>query len=184
MPKPPAPSLTIDDRLAIAAALDRILYGDPDQFLAEDAATVRQRIPPSGSGWLRLGFRAESQGPSMKGEAAGVGDVRMEGDKKIVEGNVGEAAAWRCGQYKITNHGGDLEIWQVMSDEFAEDPKGARLEFDATGQPEQLTFFQPRDLELRIPFTSFAIGLRLGGWQFWKRVAPITRRPLGDGNPA
>lgn len=172
MPKPPAPSLSIDDRLVIAAALDRILYDDPDQFSPEDAGTVRRLIPQGRSGWLRLGFRAETQGPSMKGEAAGVGDVRMEGDKTVVEGNVGESAAWRCGQYKITNHGGDLEIWQVMSDEFAQEPKGARLEFDAAGTPEQLTFFQPRDIELRIPFTSFAIGVRLGGWQFWKRAAP------------
>jgi hypothetical protein len=164
--------LSIDDRLVIAATLDRIFYDDPDQFSREDAATVRRLIPHSRSAWLRLGFRAESQGPSMKGEAAGVGDVRMEGDKKIVEGNVGESTVWRCGQYKITNHDGDLEIWQVMSDEFAQDPKGARLEFGPTGEPERLTFFQPRDIELRIPFTSFAVGLRLGGWNYWKQAAP------------
>lgn len=171
MPKPPAPSLTIDDRMVIAAALDHILYDDPDQFAREDARTVRRLIPHSRSAWLRLGFRAETRDRPMKGEAAGVGDVRMEGDKKVVEGNVGESAAWRCGQYKIANHGGDLEIWQVMSDEFAQEPKGARLEFDASGEPERLTFFQPRDIELRIPFTSFAIGVRLGGWQPWKRAA-------------
>lgn len=172
MPRPAAQSLTIDDRLVIAAALDRILYDDPDHFTAEDALTVRRLIPQTRTAWLRLGFRAETQGPSMKGEAAGIGDVRMDGDKKVVEGGIGESAAWRCGQYKIANHGGDLEIWQVMSDEFAEQPKGARLEFDATGEPERLTFFQPRDLELRIPFTDFAVGIRLGGWQEWKTVTP------------
>lgn len=174
MPRPAAQSLTIDDRLVIAAALDRILYDDPERFAAEDALTVRRLIPQTRTAWLRLGFRAETQGPSMKGEAAGIGDVRMEGDKKVVEGGIGESAAWRCGQYKITNHGGDLEVWQVMSDEFAEQPKGARLEFDAAGTPERLTFFQPRDIELRIPFTDFAIGVRLGGWQEWKKVgAPL-----------
>ncbi|SMH60699.1 hypothetical protein [Azospirillum agricola] len=171
MPRPPAASLTIDDRLVVAAALDRIFYDDPDHFAPEDAVTVRRLIPQGGSGWLRLGFRAETRGPSMKGEAAGVGDVRLDDEKTVVEGNVGESTAYRCGQYKITNHGGDLEIWQVMSDEFAQEPKGARLEFGAGGEPEQLTFFQPRDIELRIPFTSFAIGVRLGGWQFWKRAA-------------
>jgi len=176
MPTPPTPSLTIDDRLVVAATLDRILYDDPDRFLPEDALTVRRLIPHSRSSWLRLGFRAERQGSSMKGEAAGVGDVRMEGDKSVVEGNLGESTVWRCGQYKISNHGGDLEIWQVMSDEFAQEPKGARLEFDAAGRPERLTFFQPRDIELRIPFTSFAVGVRLGGWQPWKWA--------GDGAPA
>ncbi|KAA0583538.1 hypothetical protein FZ983_02710 [Azospirillum sp. B21] len=171
MSKAHLPDLRIDDRMIVAAALDRILYDDPDHFAAEDARTVRRLIPYGRSGWLRLGFRAETQGPSMKGEAAGIGDVRMEGDKKVVEGSVGESTAWRCGQYKITNHGGDLEIWQVMSDEYAPEPKGARLEFDAHGEPERLTFFQPRDIELRIPFTSMAVGVRLGGWQFWKQVA-------------
>ncbi|TWA86634.1 hypothetical protein FBZ83_102428 [Azospirillum brasilense] len=166
-----AGSLTIDDRFVIAAALDRILYDDPDQFATEDARLLRRMIPRTRSAWLRLGFRAESQGPSMSGRAAGVGDVKMDGDKKVVEGGVGEAPVWRCGQYKITNHGDDLEIWQVMSDEFAEEPKGARLEYGPTGAPERLTFFQPRDLELRIPFTGIAIGLRLGGWQPWKRAA-------------
>ncbi|ALG70941.1 hypothetical protein VY88_04235 [Azospirillum thiophilum] len=166
-----APGLRIDDRMIVAAALDRILYDDPDRFAAEDARTVRRLIPPSRSGWLRLGFRAETQGPSMKGEAAGIGDVRMEGDKKVVEGSLGEATNWRCGQYKVANHGGDLEIWQVMSDEYAPEPKGARLEFDARGEPERLTFFQPRDIELRIPFTSLAVGVRLGGWAAWKQVA-------------
>lgn len=178
MPKPPAPSLSIDDRLVVAAALDRILYDDPDLFLPEDAATVRRLIPHAPSAWLRLGFRAETQGPSMKGEAAGVGDVRLEGDKKVVEGNVGESTVWRCGQYKIANHGDDLEIWQVTSDEFAQEPKGARLEFNPLGEPERLTFFQPRDIELRIPFTSFAVGVRLGGWQPWKRAgAPAPGSP-------
>nr|WP_295829229.1 hypothetical protein [uncultured Azospirillum sp.] len=171
MSKAYLPDLRIDDRMIVAAALDRILYDDPDHFAAEDARTVRRLIPHSRSAWLRLGFRAERQGPSMKGEAAGIGDVRMEGDKKVVEGSVGESATWRCGQYKITNHGTDLEIWQVMSDEYAPEPKGARLEFDERGEPERLTFFQPRDIELRIPFTSLAVGVRLGGWQPWKLVA-------------
>ncbi|MBP2299501.1 hypothetical protein [Azospirillum picis] len=171
MSKTAAPGLHIDDRMVVAAALDRILYDDHDRFAAEDARMVRRMIPHSRSSWLRLGFRAETQGPSMKGEAAGVGDVRMEGDKKVMEGSVGESATWRCGQYKITNHGTDLEIWQVMSDEYAPEPKGARLEFDVQGEPERLTFFQPRDIELRIPFTSLAIGVRLGGWQPWKLVA-------------
>ncbi|AWK87525.1 hypothetical protein [Azospirillum thermophilum] len=171
MPRSASSTLSIDDRLVIAAALDRILYDDPDRFAAEDARTVRRLVPYARSSWLRLGFRAETKGPSMRGEGAGgVGDVHMDGDKKVVEGGVGESTVWRCGQYKITNHGGDLEIWQVMSDEFAEHPKGARLEFDPRGEPERLTFFQPRDIELRIPFTSFAIGVRLGGWQDWKQA--------------
>ena len=167
----PSNSLSVDDRFVIAAALDRILYDDPDHFAADDARLLRRMIPRTRTPWLRLGFRAESQGPSMSGQAAGVGDVKMDGDKKVVEGGVGESPVWRCGQYKISNHGDDLEIWQVMSDEFAEEPKGARLEFGPTGAPERLTFFQPRDLELRIPFTSFAVGLRLGGWQPWKLAA-------------
>lgn len=168
----PGPTaLSIDDRFVIAAALDRILYDDPDRFAAEDARLLRRMIPRTRTAWLRLGFRAESQGPSTSGRAAGVGDVRMDGDKTVREGGVGESAVWRCGQYKISNHGDDLEIWQVMSDEFAEEPKGARLEFGTTGAPERLTFFQPKDLELRIPFTGIAVGLRLGGWQPWKKAA-------------
>lgn len=161
-------ALSIDDRYVVAAALDRILYDDPDRFSAEDARLLRGMIPRTRTPWLRLGFRAESQGPSVTGQAAGVGQVDMDGDKKVREGSVGLATVWRCGQYKISNHGDDLEIWQVMSDEFAEEPKGARLEYGSGGAPERLTFFQPRDLELRIPFTGIAVGLRLGGWQPWK----------------
>lgn len=170
-PYPARTGLSIDDRFIVAAALDRILYDDPDHFAAEDALLLRRMIPRTRTPWLRLGFRAETKGPSVGGQAAGVGQVDMEGGKKVVEGGVGESTVWRCGQYKISNHGDDLEIWQVMSDEFAEEPKGARLEFGTAGEPERLTFFQPRDLELRIPFTSFAVGLRLGAWQMWKHAA-------------
>ncbi len=167
----PAHSLTTDDRFVVAAALDRILYEHPDRFAAEDARLLRRLIPRTRTPWLRLGFRAERQGPSVSGQAAGIGPVDLKGDRKVVERGLGDPPVWRCGQYKISNHGDDLEIWQVMSDEFAEEPKGARLEFGSAGAPERLTFFQPRDLELRIPFTSFAVGLRLGGWQEWKRAA-------------
>jgi hypothetical protein len=165
---PPASPLSIDDRMVIAAALDRILYDDPQHFAAEDARTVRRLIPNARTSWLRLGFRAETKGPTMSGEAAGIGQVNMDEDKRVIERGMGEGPLWRCGQYKITNHGTDLEIWQVMSDEFAEEPKGARLEFGPDGEPRALSFFQPRDIELRIPFTKYAIGLRLGGWQEWK----------------
>ncbi|WP_247887350.1 hypothetical protein [Azospirillum sp. SYSU D00513] len=167
----PARPLSIDDRLVVAAALDRILYDDPERFAAEDARLVRGIIPNARTSWLRLGFRAESRGPGMSGQAAGVGQVDMQDEKRVVEKGMGEGPLWRCGQYKISNHGTDLEVWQVMSDEFAEEPKGARLEFGPTGEPRALSFFQPRDIELRIPFTKYAIGVRLGGWQEWKRAA-------------
>lgn len=162
--------LPIDDRFTIAAALDRILYDVEDSFSSEDALLVRSLIPSTRSPLLRLGFRAEGRGPSVGGEAAGIGQVDLRDENKTVEGNVGVAKVWRCGQYKLSNSGQDLEIWQVMSDEFAEEPKGARLEFDTAGQPQRLSYFRPRDLELRIPFTRLAIGFRLGNWNEWKKA--------------
>jgi len=167
----PAKPLTIDERLIVAAALDRMLYDDPERFSADDARLVRGLIPESKVSWLSLGFRAETQGPSVGGQAAGVGEVDMEGERKVVEGSVGDGDEWRCGQYKLSNYGDGLEIWQVMSNEFDESPKGARLEFAPSGEPTRLLFFQPRDLALRIPFTNFHIGLRLGGWGPWKVAA-------------
>ena len=169
MPPTPAP-LTIDDRMVVAAALDRILYDDAERFSAEDARLVRRLIPLTRTSWLSLGFRAETQGPSVGGEAAGIGSVDMEGDRKVVEGSVGDGDEWRCGQYKISNYGDGLEIWQVMSNEFDEEPKGARLEFEAAG-PTRLLFFRPRDVAIPIPFTKYHVGLRLGGWGPWKVAA-------------
>ena len=169
MAAPPTP-LTIDERLVVAAALDRILYDDPERFSADDARLVRSMIPLTRTSWLSLGFRAETQGPSVGGEAAGIGSVDMEGERKVVQGSVGDGEEWRCGQYKISNHGEGLEIWQVMSNEFDEEPKGARLEF-SSGNPLRLLFFRPRDLAIPIPFTKYHVGLRLGGWGPWKTAA-------------
>lgn len=163
--------LSIDERLVVAAALDRILYDDPERFSSEDARLVRRLIPHSRVSWLSLGFRAETQGPSVGGEAAGVGQIDMEGDRKVVQGSVGEGVEWRCGQYKVSNYGEGLEVWQVMSNEFDEQPKGARLEFGSGEDPRRLLFFQPRDITIRIPFTSYHVGLRLGGWGPWKVAA-------------
>ncbi|PWC54346.1 hypothetical protein [Azospirillum sp. TSO22-1] len=168
MSRSPVKPLTIDERLVIAAALDRILYDDPERFSAEDARLVRRLIPLTRTSWLSLGFRAETQGPSVGGEAAGVGPVEMEGDRKVTQGSVGEGDEWRCGQYKISNYGDGLEIWQVMSNEFDEEPKGARLEF---ADPIRLLFFRPRDVAITIPFTKYQVGLRLGGWGPWKVAA-------------
>ena len=170
MPSPPVKPLTIDERMLVAAALDRILYDDPDRFAADDARLVRSLIPRTRISWLSFGFRAETQGPSVGGEAAGVGSVDMEGDRKVVKGSVGESHEWRCGQYKISNYGDGLEVWQVMSNEFDEQPKGARLEFTAA-DPTRLLFFQPRDVAIPIPFTKYQVGLRLGGWGPWKVAA-------------
>lgn len=170
MPSPTDP-LTIDERMLVAAALDRILYDDPDRFAADDARLVRSLIPRTRISWLSLGFRAETQGPSVGGEAAGVGSVDMEGERKVTQGSVGEGAEWRCGQYKVSNYGDGLEIWQVMSNEFDEQPKGARLEFAATDTPRRLLFFRPRDVAIPIPFTKYHVGLRLGAWGPWKMVA-------------
>ncbi len=170
MPTRPVKPLSIDERMVVAAALDRILYDDPERFAAEDARLVRDLIPHTRISWLSLGFRAETQGPSVGGEAAGVGSVDMEGDRKVVEGSVGDGDQWRCGQYKISNYGDGLEIWQVTSNEFDEEPKGARLEF-AAGTPCRLLFFRPRDVAIPIPFTRYHVGLRLGGWGPWKVAA-------------
>ena len=169
MPSPPVKPLTIDERMLVAAALDRILYDDPERFAADDARLVRSLIPHTRTSWLSLGFRAETQGPSVGGEAAGIGSVDMEGDRKVVQGSVGDGDEWRCGQYKVSNYGDGLEVWQVMSNEFDEQPKGARLEF-AAEVPRGLLFFRPRDIAIRIPFTKYHVGLRLGGWGPWKTV--------------
>ncbi|HYH17379.1 MAG TPA: hypothetical protein VD995_02065 [Azospirillum sp.] len=168
MPGPTQP-IAIDDRLVVAAALDRILYDDPERFSADDARTVRGLIPRARTPWLSLGFRAQSRGAGMSGQAAGVGQVDLKGEDTVVKGGIGEGPEWRCGQYKISNRGHGLEIWQVMSDEFDETPKGAWLDIDALGAPERLLFFQPRDIGLRIPFTALHFVIRLGGWREWKR---------------
>lgn len=160
--------MDLTQRLLAAQALDRIIYGDDHVFAADDARYLRRNVPIGRRPWFALKAKGSAPGSSVTGYSPGIGNVEAgrEEDRKFEYSSAREQV-WRCGQYKLIHERKALEIWAVMSDEFDEDPRGARLEYNVLGEPVRLLAFRPRMLELPIPFVgTLAIGL--SGWVVWK----------------
>ena len=70
------------DRFLITAVVDRLIFGDPDSFSAEDARTLLHALPRKRVPWFEIGAKGQVSGGSARGFAAGVGNVKVEDPNK------------------------------------------------------------------------------------------------------
>jgi hypothetical protein len=159
------------DRLLITAVVDRLIFGDPDSFSADDARTLLDALPRKRVPWIEIGAKGKVSGGSASGFAAGVGNVKIE-DKNARKFDVSTSqnAYTRAGQWKLLRYdrrrGTHVEIEQVMADPLDEG-RGARLRYRPDGTPVGMDIRVVRDI--RLLFSVFI--LQLPGWRPWKQPA-------------
>jgi hypothetical protein len=159
------------DRLLITAVVDRLIYGNPENFSADDARTLLDALPKRRVPWIEIGAKGKVSGGSVRGFAAGVGDVKVEDKhKRCFEVSTSSDAYTRAGQWKLLRYdrrgGTNVEIEQVMADPMDEG-RGARLHYRADGTPVGMDIRVVRNV--RLLFSIFI--LQLPGWRPWKRPA-------------
>jgi hypothetical protein len=165
-----APSTPVD-RLLITAVVDRLIFGDPDTFDAEDARTLLDALPRKRVPWIEVGAKGQVPGSSAQGFAAGVGNVKVE-DKQARKFDVSTSsdAYTRAGQWKLLRYdrrrGTHVEIEQVMADPMDEG-RGARLVYRHDGTPVRMDIRVVRNFRLLFSM----LILQLPGWRPWKRPA-------------
>ena len=54
------------DRLLITAVVDRLIYGDPDTFSADDARTLLDALPRKRVPWIEIGAKGKVSGGSAR----------------------------------------------------------------------------------------------------------------------
>jgi hypothetical protein len=164
------PSTSID-RLLITATVDRLIYGNPDTFSAEDARTLLDALPRKRVPWIEIGAKGQVSGGSAQGFAVGVGNVKLEDDRKRkFDVSTSSDAYTRAGQWKLLRYdrrrGTHVEIEQVMADPL-DDGRGARLRYRRDGTPVGMDIRIVRNV--RLLFSVFI--LQLPGWRPWKQPA-------------
>ncbi len=156
------------DRFVIAAAVDRLIYGDDAHFDPADARVLLDALPRRRSPWIQLGIAGKMSGGSTKGFAAGVGDMSIKDEKdRKFEYSTGAEAYTRAGQWKLMWIGKRtrqyVEIEQVMSDA-TDDGRGALICYEADGTPIRM------DIRFNRSFSLFwsPVVIMFPGWKPWK----------------
>lgn len=172
-PVAPRRAMTADsnpiDRLLITATVDRLIYGDPNTFRSDDARILLEALPRKRVPWIEIGAKGQVSGGSAQGFAAGVGNAKVEDDRKRrFDVSTSSDAFTRAGQWKLLRYDGrrgtNVEIEQVMADPLDEG-RGARLRYRADGTAIGMDIRVVRNV--RLLFSLFI--LQLPGWRPWKQ---------------
>ena len=162
------------DRFVIAATVDRLIYGNDSSFSAEDARVLLDVLPRRRSPWIQLGVAGKMSGGSSRGFAAGIGDVRLDDDKKRqFQYSTSEDAYTRAGQWKLMWIGKRtrqyVEIEQVMSDA-TDDGRGALICYEMDGTPIRM------DIRFNRSFRLFwsPVVVMFPGWKPWKTPSALS----------
>lgn len=173
------------DRFQVAAAVDRLIYGDEAIFDPDDARMVLAQLPRKASPWFQFGIAGKMSGGSRKGFAAGIGDVKIKDDRdRQFEYHSANDAYSRAGQWKlmwIGKRGSQyVEIEQVMAD-VTDEGRGAMICYTSDGEPTRMEIRVNRSFRL---FWSPVVVV-VPGWKPWKvPAAPgysLTQRSDEDG---
>jgi hypothetical protein len=145
----------IDARLEANAILDR-LVANGATFCRDDARRLIELIPVARSS--RFSFRGKiiGRGPSLKGRAAGIGDVRVEGEEQEKNFALNAPTTHRIGGYVVTHTPGQIAIELMWSDtKIDQTGQSCLLTYDGnTGEPE--TMLLSKQATLTLLFMSFA----------------------------
>ena len=159
------------DRLLIAAVVDRLIYGSDTTFQAADARLLLDALPHRRVPWIEIGAKGQVSGGSAQGFAAGVGNVRVDDDRKRkFEVSSAADAYVRAGQWKLLciqrRRGALVEIEQVMADPLDEG-RGARIRYSPTGAPEGMDIRVVRSIRLLFSW----LIVQVPSWRPWKLPA-------------
>lgn len=154
------------DKLTVAAALDRIIYGSPDTFSIDDAELLHNVIPVQKKSPFYVFFRMPKPGGSATGHAAGIGNIDLKEDSRDFKAEYGQDKVIRIGQYKLSRDKAGIEITRMMATEETDGHERALLTFTPTGEPTALKFQVPH--EIVIPLIIFNIKMGVYRWTDWK----------------
>lgn len=148
-------NLSLEERLEVHALLDR-LTAPGLTFVRKDALRLIQLIPIQASRRFTFTGVFRGRGPGMRGRAAGVGDVGLEGEGREKQVSWNAPASHKIGGYVVTHTTGQISI-ELMWSETREDHSGESciLGYDpATGEPQKMRVSVQRTLT--ILFVRFA----------------------------
>jgi hypothetical protein len=157
---------TANERLLLSALADRLIFGDPAHFAAEDARELARVMPPAPPrGFLSrllpdISAKGSRPGRSASGYAAGVGMVSIRDSQTSFELDSRGRRVVRAGQWKLCRTSEGIEIEQVMADD-DDEARTARLEY-RLGAPVRMTL---------LTHIGFRIGpacITMGRFQPWK----------------
>lgn len=147
--------MDIDARLEANAILDR-LVADGATFCRDDARRLIDLIPVARSS--RFSFRGTilGRGPDLKGQAAGLGDVRVEGEAHEKDFALNAPATHRIGGYVVTHTPGQIAIELMWSDTKIEQTGQSCLVTYCTNTGEPEAMLLSKQATLTLLFMSFA----------------------------
>ncbi|WP_210183641.1 hypothetical protein [Microvirga guangxiensis] len=132
MPSLERPTKMIDTQARLEAnSLIDCLVADGDKFPADAARRLIDLIPVAPRARVSFIGRFSGKGPDVKGHAAGIGDVKLEGDRTEKSLTLNTPQSHKIGGYTVTHTPGQIRI-ELMWAETKPDQTGqsCSLEYD------------------------------------------------------
>jgi hypothetical protein len=154
----------MEARLEAHALLDRLTM-DGTTFSREDARRLIALIPASPRRRFSFTGLFQGRGPGLRGRAAGIGDVKLDGEGKERRVSWNAPVTYRIGGYTVSHTPGQVVIdllWIATRE-------------DLTGQSCQLLYDsetgEPRAMEISIQKTLTLLFIRLAYISYapWKK---------------
>ena len=146
-------------RLEAHAILDRLVQ-EGETFSRDDAVRLIGLIPVVQRRRLSFTGVFKSRGPGLRGRAAGIGDVEMDGEGREKQVSWNAPAAHRIGGYVVTHTPGQIAIeliWAGTREE--QSGQSCLLLYDpTTGEPQAMQIAVQRTLTLlfiRLSYVSY-----------------------------
>jgi hypothetical protein len=141
--------LDLNARLEAHAILDRLVADGPT-FPAGDARRLIDLIPVAPSSRISFTGVFKSRAPGVKGHAAGIGDVNLEGEAKQKTLTLNVPASHRIGGYMLTHTPGHLDIELMWAGTRADQTgQSCALVYDVgTKEPEEMRIAVQKSLTM------------------------------------
>jgi hypothetical protein len=158
-----AQDLPLEARLEAHALLDRLTM-DGTTFSREDARRLIALIPVSPRRRFSFTGLFQGRGPGLRGRAAGVGDVELDGEGKERRVSWNAPVSYRIGGYTVMHTPGQVVIdllWIATREDLS--GQSCQLLYDETGKP--------RAMEISVQQTLTLLFIRLAYISYvpWKR---------------
>lgn len=144
-----ARTMDVGARLEANAILDQ-LVADGATFRREDARRLIDLIPIARSSRFSFRGKIAGRGPSFKGRAAGIGDVKVEGEEQEKNLVLNAPISHRIGGYVVTHTPGQIAIELMWSDtRIDQTDQSCLLTYEAsTKEPEAMLLSKQVSLNL------------------------------------
>jgi len=147
--------MNVDARLEANAILDRLVAGG-STFYRDDAHRLIDLIPLAQSSRFSFRGKISGRGPNLKGRAAGIGDVKVQGEVQERNFELNAPATYRIGGYVVTHTPGQIAIELMWSDtKIDQTGQSCLLVYDtSTKEPE--TMLLSKQVSLNLLFINLA----------------------------